>query len=311
MSQAEAKVFSFDNETIINKYLGHYSKSPDSVKTRKHSLNYFFNENYFHYSGHVFEIDTTILIDYFQYLNLLDTLSLESKKTKWKILKSFLEFTMEYYYKEGFTVIIPTYTVKFSKSQPTSRVDRNAIMSEEEVEKILIYFKLRHFKYYLIFRLLADTGMRKGGLLKADIGDINIKKRWIKTKEKSGNCVYYFTKELAELMDIYLKERIRNNANTNALFISRRGSRFSPRFFNLKLKEALIDLKISKNITCHTFRKTINTLRKLKLDCSPENRKILLNHKLRDVNYESYTKLEYKNFIELYDQYYPYYNLTI
>ncbi len=47
------------------------------------------------------------------------------------------------------------------------------------------------------------------------------------------------------------------------------------------------------------------------MGCSIEDRKILLNHKTGDVNLESYTILEYDNFIELYDKWNPYQALIL
>ena len=62
-------------------------------------------------------------------------------------------------------------------------------------------------------------------------------------------------------------------------------------------------------MSCHTFRRTINTFRKL-MGCPSEDRKILLNHKVQDVNMESYVKLNYNQYIELYDKWYPYSELV-
>ena len=60
-----------NNEIIIEKYLNHYSYSKQSFKMRKTTLNYFFNKKYFGYSGHIFDIKTNTLIEYFEYLNKL------------------------------------------------------------------------------------------------------------------------------------------------------------------------------------------------------------------------------------------------
>ncbi|MFX1314151.1 MAG: hypothetical protein ACFFHD_16310 [Promethearchaeota archaeon] len=51
------------NKTIISEYLD----LKESKNTRKSALNYFFNEEYFGYDSHVFDIDTQILIKYFKY----------------------------------------------------------------------------------------------------------------------------------------------------------------------------------------------------------------------------------------------------
>ncbi|MGV9142073.1 MAG: tyrosine-type recombinase/integrase [Promethearchaeota archaeon] len=302
------------NQEIIDKYLEHYKSSQASVRMRESSLNYFFGykeKDYFDYSEHVFDIKTQDLINYFEFLKNLKTISLQTKKNKWHILVSFLRYTMEYYRKYDFVVVIPQFSIKWGNRHPKPSIDRNAVMKEEEVEKVLNYFKIRNWKFYLIFRCFAEWGARKGGVLSADYRDLNIKKRLIILREKegvseNGECCYYFSEELADLLKIYLEDRKRIKTESKILFLSNRKKPYTDRYFNMKLKEACKKLGIDKNVTCHTFRKTINTLRKTKLDCPGEDRKILLCHSVQDVNLENYTKLDYENYIDLYDRYNPY-----
>ena len=58
-------------------------------------------------------------------------------------------------------------------------------------------------------------------------------------------------------------------------------------------------------ISPHTFRRTINTLRK-KMECPKEDRHILLNHKGGDVNLDNYVVLNTEEYVELYDKWNPY-----
>jgi len=295
------------NQEIIGTHLNHYRDSKQSVKTRKSSLNYFFKPEYFGYKGHIFDIDTDILIDYFDYLKHLKTISLGTKKTKWTLLKSFLNFTMEYYRKYKFIVIIPQHSINWNGIvHKKSKTNKNVVMSIEEIYSILNYLKLRNFKYYLIFRIFAETGMRKGGLINIDYDKVNIKKRYIDTIEKfSQEKIYYISADLGIFLEIYIKERKLKDVEIKALFLSSYSKRYTERQFNLYLKHVLNDLKIKKKITCHTFRRSLNTFRKV-MGCPSEDRKILLNHKVKDVNLESYVKLNYKQFIKLYDNWYPY-----
>ena len=204
------------NQEIIETCLNHYRHSKQSVKTRKSSLNYFFKPEYFGYKGNVFDIDTDILIDYFDYLKHLETISLGTKKTKWTLLKSFLNFTMEYYRKYKFVVVIPKHSINWNGIvHKKSKTNKNVVMSIEEIDSILNYLKLRNFKYYLIFRIFTETGMRKGGLIAIDINGVNIKKRYIETIEKfTQEKVYYISKELATFLELYIKERKLKNVKT-------------------------------------------------------------------------------------------------
>jgi len=299
------------NNTIISKYLNHYRHSNQSVKTRKSSLNYFFNPKYFGYKGHIFDINTDILIDYFDYLKHLETISLGTKKTKWTLIISFLNFCMEYYRKYNFIVIIPKHSINWNGiNHKEPNTNKDIVMSKEEIKEILEYLKLCHFKYYLIFRIFSETGMRKGELINIDYDEINLEKRFIKTMGKTGKKVYYISKELAKFLKLYLKERKLKIVKTKALFLSIQSKRYTERQFNAYLKKVLNDLKIKKNITCHTFRRTLNTFRKL-MGCPNEDRKILLNHKIKDVNIESYVKLNYKQYIELFDKWFPYQDIQL
>jgi len=315
------------NQKIIETYLNHYRHSRQSVKTRKSSLNYFFESKYFGYGDFyipsdfslnvvflkrdIFDIDTDTLIDYFDYLKHLETISLGTKKTKWILLISLLNFCMEYYRKYNFIVIIPKHSINWNgivHKEPET--NKNVVMTKEEVKDILNYLKLRHFKYYLIFRIFTETGMRKGELININYDGVNLEERYIKTKGKTGKKVYYISKGLTRYLKAYLRERKLKNVSTKALFLSTHSKRYAERQFNTYLKEVLNELKIKKTITCHTFRRTLNTLRKL-MECPTEDRKILLNHKVKDVNVESYVKLNYKQYLELFDKWYPYQNIQI
>ena len=293
-----------DNQEIIKKYINHY-KSIQSQKMRKSSLNYFFQK--FAFSGHVFDINTSILIDYHEFLDKSNEISLQTKKNKWNILTSFLNFTMEYFNAKGynFIVTIPRKTVKWGVTHKKPDSNKKIIATIEELEQLLNYLKVHNFKHYLIFRLFNDTGMRKGELLVAKLSDLNINERYINGLGKTGEKIYFFTKELRNQLTLYLNERVSLNVDYDELFLTKNFKPYGNRAFNKILGYALKNLGITKKITCHTFRRTINTYRK-RMDCSLEDRKQLLGHKLKDVNVESYTFLDIQEHRNLYDKFNPY-----
>ncbi len=47
------------------------------------------------------------------------------------------------------------------------------------------------------------------------------------------------------------------------------------------------------------------------MGCPSEDRRILLCHRVQDVNYNCYVKLNYEDYIALYDKWYPYKDLEI
>jgi len=300
------------NDEIIDKYLEHFNNSNQSKKVRRSSLNYFFNSNYFNFNEHVFDITTTTLIDYFNYLKALKNISITTKKFKWTILCSFLNYIMEYYYEDyKYFVKIPQKTVNWGNGHKRAKSNKNVIASKDEIVKILGYFKTNDYYGYLMLRLLCESGCRKGGILNLRYEDVNIEKRYFITREKTKDeLAYYFSKNLAQHLEMFVEQRKKIESEHEELFLNDKTLKpYSLRALNLKLEKARNSLNIKKRITCHTFRRTINTLRK-QMGCSNEDRKILLNHKTTsDVNLNSYTQLEYENFIQMYDTWNPYKDL--
>ena len=315
-------IINYSNDEIIEAYLDNYKNSKDSVKMRKHSLNYFFDEKYFGFSkkkGHISNISKSDLYKYFNYLKELN-LTLRTKKNKWNIINSFIQVCMEFY--DDFVIKVPKKTIDWGPNHKDSNSNKNIIATEEELKKILDYLFEQNFKYYLIFRMFYETGMRKSELRNAEYQNINLDMRYIWVKGKTGRQIYFFSKDYAKYVAIYLETRKQLKVDVQYLFLTRKFSKYSDRSFNTVLKGSktkdkngkpvefkgvLERLGIQKDITCHTFRRTLNTLRKKKLDCSLEDRKILLGHKTNDVNTDSYTIFDFQEKLALYDKYYPYF----
>jgi len=299
------------NKEIIDAYIGHYG-SEQSKSTRKSCLNYFFgekrNKKCFGFKKHIFKIDTKKLIDYFDFLNNLSDISFITKKNKWHILISFLKSTMEYYQEFRFVILIPKFNLNWNVVHKKPQSNKRIIATIPELEQILQEFRKQNLKHYLIFRLFIETGMRKGELITAKLSDLHLDYRYINGLGKSGEKIYFFSEGLRNLLKIYFNERKNLNVNFEELFLTNRFKPYGLRAFNLNLKYVRDKLGIEKNITCHTFRRTINTLRKKLKNCPNEDAKILLGHKVQDVNIESYTILDIEDQRNLYDKYNPYDN---
>ena len=294
------------NQQIIDRYLKRFSHSKKSQSTRKYALEYFFRSDNFGYSGHIFNLTKRDVIDYFDYLNHLDTIALQTKINKWMIFRSFLQFIMEYY--DDVVIVIPRYSTKWKAIHKKPDSNKDVVMTKEEVKRILDYMYYNNYNYYLFFRLLAETGMRIGEFLNLDCKDVNIKKRYIEAEGKTGRKVCYFSEGLARHLEIYLKERMNRETDSNALFLSIQKKRYALRTINHYIRNCVIRLDIEKRISCHTFRRTLNTLRK-RMGWPKEDRKILLCHKVSDVNFSCYVKLNYYDYIQLYDKWNPYKNI--
>ncbi|MHA1336669.1 MAG: tyrosine-type recombinase/integrase [Promethearchaeota archaeon] len=295
------------NKEIIKEYLNTFRNSEQSQATRRSCLNYFFDKKYFGYQGRIFDIGKQTLIKYRDYLNHLENLSLSTKKLKWTILKSFLTF-VEDYYEEEFGVYF-----KFPKEKKWNAIHKepdsnsDVFLTIKEISKLLNYLKRTNFKYYLIFRLFAESGLRKGGLINLDYDNVFLDKRYLITTEKNGRNVYYFSEELRDYLKIYLEERKLIKVETKALFLSTHLKRFSRRVFNAFLKEITRKLKINKNVTCHVFRRSLNALR-FEMGCRDPILSILLCQSVPGVNFNNYVKksLDYERFLGYFDQWNPY-----
>ncbi|MFW9876629.1 MAG: tyrosine-type recombinase/integrase [Candidatus Thorarchaeota archaeon] len=294
------------NRQIIDRYLKRFSHSKASQSMRKYALQYFFDSNFFGYNRHIFNLTKRDVIDYFDYLNHMDTISLQTKKNKWNIFRSFLQFIMEYY--DDLVIIIPHYSIQWKPLHKKPDSNKDVVMEKEEVKLILDHMYNRNYNYYILFRLLAETGMRIGELINLDCEDVNMKKRYVEVEGKTGRKVYYFSEGLARHLEIYLKERIGKETDSNALFLSIQKKRYALRTINHYTRNCVIRLNIEKWISCHTFRRTLNTLRK-RMGCPKEDRKILLCHKVSDVNFNCYVKLNFYDYIQLYDKWNPYKNI--
>jgi len=320
-----------DNDTIIEQYLNHYSYSKQSLNMRKISLNYFFKEKIidktdytinddkkkiykemagFHFTGHIFDIKTNTLIEYFEYLNKLKNVCLTTKKNKWAILISFLNFSLEYYRDFNFIVVIPKKTIMWQKNHKKAESNRLVLASIEEIKNILDYLREENFSYYCLFRLLIETGMRLGEFLSIQINDLNVDKRIVNCRGKTGEKTYYFSERLAKELSLYLNGRSKLQSKLTLLFLTSQLKPFSNRLIQKILERIRSKGKISNWITPHTFRRTLNTLRKRNMKCDNETAKILLGHKSNDVNIDDYTIYDYADKLALFDKYNPYLNIS-
>jgi len=299
------------NQEIIEEYIDFYKHSKSSQSTRRSCLNYFFKK--YSYSGEIFDITTKELLKYFSWLKNLPDINLTTKKTKWTILSSFLNWLMEDP-ENKFLVIIPSKRINWNGiSLKTDKSNREVYASKDEIKQILDFFKERNIKQWLIFKLFAHTGIRKGELINLRIDEINLEERHIhlymgKTMEKH----YFIPKDDTFLhwLKAYLDKRNGQITDNDYLFLSNRNKPYSERLFNNVLQNAREQLGIEKRITCHTFRRSLNDFRK-EMDCSLEDREQLLGHKTRNVNIAGYTKNDIIRHRKLYDKWNPYKELNL
>lgn len=312
------------NQDFITAYLQLY-ESPQSVKVRNHRLAVFFK--YFDNKA----ICTFTHDDFMKYFLHLKTMNYTraTGDNMWLIVKSFVEFVQE---STNTLFNFPKKAAKWGNSSKHKQDTTLTIMDKAYIDMLLEKAKIIDYKKYIQLLLLKDTGMTISELLtikqvqpgcKDDIsisidGDIAIKSstlslgidianRFVFTgvdtdaRKHGRDITYPFSKETQRELSRYLDARRKIDSSNPYLFTSN-GKCQHEQVRNVQ--NFIVQVRESKPITPHAFRRTINTLRK-NMGCIPEDREFLINQKV-SMNAEFYAKLTISEKLALYDKWNPY-----
>jgi integrase len=287
------------------------------------------------------------------------SLTLESKKAEFGRVKTFLKWFLNKFEDEiatsleeqlrvmkmlNFLTEDSNFEFNTHEQKQVENDYKSVFMTMDQLEQVLDYFK-EDYQKYLMFRVLAESGMRKGELLSIDVIsrekvngrqvliEEDLKNRCLRVKGKTGLHNYPIGKDLAfKLLNFYYTTRKNNKkAICNAFFVSMFGTRFTESPLNHNLTKALKFLglwnkneqgKGVNNITIHCFRRSLNSFRKKEMNCPNDVAKLLVNHKVNekdqvitktgDVNNDHYTKKKtWNQILELFDKYNPYSNTKL
>lgn len=163
-------------------------------------------------------------------------------------------------------------------SMPKKREKEIVRLSPEEVEELLNivysgesltarqknFHRLTRDRDVAIVSLMLGTGIRISELVGLNLNDINLTKNLFKVTRKGGNeAVLYFSDEVRRYLYPYIENRKRNTKvkpNENALFLSLKNTRISPRTIEDLVAKYTANLTTLKKITPHKFRSTFGTL---------------------------------------------------
>jgi len=324
------------NKEIIKNYLKKYN-SKNTINSSCTGFKFFFNENVEHglknwihkgfgWKKSIFKIKKRNVYDYHNFLNKHTDLSLRTKKDYFNIFKRLIVYILtqyDDYFEDKIEVVyfymwIKETKFKFSEhghKRPIS--NKNVTLEFEEIENILSILKIRNFVHYLVVRTIVETGIRPGELLNIklerddDEGNTiplenDLRRRFVSGIGKKGEKAYFITKELSILLLDYLnntRKAILTKTDQFLITQSKTPMKWASLYSYVRNSSKLVGIK--RNVSPTTFRKTINTKRKL-MGCPSEDRRILLNHKVRDVNFNHYVKMKYREFLALYDRWFPY-----
>ncbi|MHA1371356.1 MAG: tyrosine-type recombinase/integrase [Promethearchaeota archaeon] len=297
MSKAQEKT----NQELVDTYLSLY-ESEKSKKIRRISLEKF---RTFIKDKPFYRLEYDDFIGYFKHMKSRN-LALSSKKTYWAFLKSFIEFLMEY---GNCFINFPKKFIKWNGAVNGGKERKNGTIPVEDINAFLEKLKKTSYRVYVLCLLLRDTGMRASEAGSIHLEDVDLEKRMVITgkengAQKSGIVQYFFSTHCKRELAKWIRFRQTFAKDNKYLFPSwdKKGRMTSVSIASLinKYRKGIND-----EITSHAFRRTLNTLR-MKMGADLYVRKILLNHKLRDVNEAHYTKLSLAEKRALYDKYYPY-----
>ncbi len=125
------------------------------------------------------------------------------------------------------------------------------------------------YRNYFLFNIMISTGLRISEALKLDLSDLNYEGngKVLKVTGK-GNKDRLIPLDINQLntnpetsifIQKYIEIRKKIEINENALFISKRGSRLTPRYVQKELRILTEAGKIKKNVTPHKLRHTFAT----------------------------------------------------
>ena len=119
------------------------------------------------------------------------------------------------------------------------------------------YTKLRD---NALITLLLGTGIRVSECVGIDITDINFNQNAFTITRKGGKrSILYFSDEVKDSLTLYLEERQKIKADTNALFLSMQNKRICVRSVEKLVKKYASIVTPLKKITPHKLRSTYGT----------------------------------------------------
>lgn len=129
------------------------------------------------------------------------------------------------------------------------------IKKKEDIEQFANYLFKTSFKFYVIFILGINTGLRVSDILNLKVEDVKNKDRVFIREQKTGkNKQFPLNKKLQKLLKDYLKT-IDNESNM-PIFIGERGDKLHRSIVYRALNEAKDKCKMKISIGTHTMRKT-------------------------------------------------------
>lgn len=312
-----------ENYSFVNSYLSEVQKrSTGSYYGQKCTLRAFFT----HLDKKIEEINMIDIKNYFQDFLDKKEVKLKTKETHRSHLTSFFYYVQSLLLSENIELRNPVpnqriyqFTKKYDDIKKQSEIKKQ-ILTDKQLERILDYCKknLRK-KYFIMFGLLICTGARHSEIRSIRLGNINLEKRFFETgfeKDarkstlKSDEGLLFF---FPEKFGIYLKNYIYSLKKEDAWLFPAIKSDNSYYFLDdgaLYYAKKKIENALSFKFKLHKFRNTIINNRLIKMRCPLWLSESLTNHKVSNsTQIKHYASLTIEQKRNLYNEYFPYYDL--
>ena len=151
-------------------------------------------------------------------------------------------------------------------SVPKNHAKTPVYLTGDEVKALLKVMKetrgWQAERDYTACAVILHTGIRAAELSGLDIDDIDLHEKKLHIKKAKGGqpAVKHINGKLMKILEPFVKDRQRLDADSNALFISQWRKRLDDRQFAIRLRKWAIKAGITKSVTPHTLRHTFATI---------------------------------------------------
>ncbi|MFX1293308.1 MAG: tyrosine-type recombinase/integrase [Promethearchaeota archaeon] len=252
------------------------------------------------------QITSKDIYQFQQDLKKNDEYGIERKKRLNASLRSFYKFyrrITKIFDGEFYFIEFPEFEeIHFKEKSAKKRSNKDIVLTLKETYDFLYRMKLYSEKDYLMTLLMVGSGMRIGDVINTEIDNVDLVKRKIRTRTKSGIREYHLSEFMKKELLRYLPKRTKKFLESPYLFIDGDGNRlknnsYTRQFIRIIRKK----LHYHKGISCHSLRRTFSTIRK-KLGQQKDEISFLLGHTIKNVT-DNYIKLSEEEKLAIYDQF--------
>lgn len=161
-----------------------------------------------------------------------------------------------------------------------------------------------HLRDTAMIELMYGSGLRLSELTSLNVRDLNLIDKELKVAGKGGKeRKLPITKHAVKALDTWLKKRLELNPQDQALFISQRGMRISPRSVQKRVEQYALKQGLTRHLNPHQLRHSFATHL---LESSQDLRAVqeLLGHADLATT-QIYTHLNFSHLAQVYDAAHP------